>query len=379
MEHIAIDLGKKESQICRRDEHGKILNEKRVATKDLGAYLKPLAKARVILETSSESFDVADEVLALGHEVRVVPSILAPSLGVGARQIKTDRRDAQILSKASVQLEDLGSVHIPSKESRERKAICGMREALVSARTELVNNVRGYFRTRRILLPEGPAANFAKRVRKRFETEANGMPMAVERSLVCIETLSEQIKAADKELSLIAEGDKTCTLLMTMPGVGPATSVRFAAAIDDVRRFTNGHRMESYLGLTPGENSSSEKKRITSITKAGPTKVRWLLGQAAWCLWRTRPNDPLVIWANEVAKRRGKNIAVVGLARRMAGVLRAMWREGKPYDPLRSMPAPVRLPPPVEAKRQAGRKAAVLAKAIQKSKAVPKGKVAARA
>ena len=362
MEHIAIDLGTVQSQICRRSERGEILEEVRVPTRELENYLKGRAKARVIVETCSEAFNVADEVMTLGHEIRVVPSRLAPSLGVGSHGIKTDRRDAQKLSEASVRM-DLGSVHIPSKENRERKAVCALRDALVKARTQLVNSARGYLRTRRILLPSGKVSSFPGRVRKRTAAEPQGMPMALERQLAVIEALNKQIAAADEELTQMAEQDATCQLLMTMPGVGPLTSILFAATIDDLKRFPNGHRMESYLGLTPGENSSSMRKQSTSITKAGPTRLRWVLGQAAWSLWRTRPNDPLVRWANEVAKRRGKKVAVVALERRMAGVLRAMWRDSKPYDAAMAVPAPVRLPPEVEAKRAAGMKATALAKA----------------
>jgi transposase len=67
---------------------------------------------------------------------------------------------------------------------------------------------------------------------------------------------------------------------MTVPGVGPSTSVRFVAALDEISRCRGAHTVESYLGLVPGEDSSAERKRRTSITKAGPTELRWCLVQA---------------------------------------------------------------------------------------------------
>lgn len=82
--------------------------------------------------------------------------------------------------------------------------------------------------------------------------------------------------------------------IMSVPGVGPVTSVRFAAAVDDITRFASAHAVESFLGLTPGENSSSERKPRTGITKAGPAAARGALVQAAWNLRRTRPLDPSV-------------------------------------------------------------------------------------
>lgn len=120
---------------------------------------------------------------------------------------------------------------------------------------------------------------------------------------------------------------------MSVPGVGPVTSMRFVAAIDDVSRFPTAHAVESYLGLTPGEHSSSERRQRTGIAKAGPAAVRAALVQAAWNLRRTRPLDPISVWATAIGQRRGKFIATVAVARKLAGVLFALWRDGSRYAP----------------------------------------------
>jgi transposase len=95
---------------------------------------------------SAAAFKIADAAIAAGHQVRVVPGTLVRLLGVGERGVKTDRRDAQQLSRASWQT-DIPSVHIPSKLAREQKSICGARDVLVGTRTKLINNVRGWMRT----------------------------------------------------------------------------------------------------------------------------------------------------------------------------------------------------------------------------------------
>jgi transposase len=125
MQHIAIDLGGKESQICVRTLEGQIVHEGKAATRDLGRFLKRQPESRVVLETCSEAFSVADAALALGHEVRVVPATLVRSLGVGARSMKTDVRDARVLSEVSCRI-DLPSVHVPTELARERRSMCGM-------------------------------------------------------------------------------------------------------------------------------------------------------------------------------------------------------------------------------------------------------------
>jgi transposase len=159
------------------------------------------------------------------------------------------------------------------------------------------------------------------------------VPDYVERQLKAMEALNQLISEADDQVEAIAKGDSTCRLLMSMPGVGPVTAVRFAAAVDDPHRFPSAHELESYLGVTPGEDSSSQRKRLTSITKAGPKAVRWTLVQAAWVARRCRKSDPMVAWALEVEARRGAPIAIIALARKMAGILWAMWKTGSKYDP----------------------------------------------
>lgn len=301
-----------------------------MATRALGPWLAKRPPGRVVVETCAESFGVADAALAAGHEVRVVPATLVRSLGVGSRRTKTDRRDARILSEVSCRI-DLPSVHVPTAASRGRKSLCGMREGLVHARTALINTVRGWARTQGLAIRSGGAETFPARVLELPEAGVQ-LPPYVLRQLEAIEELSEHIADADGDVASAAQADPVCERLMSVPGVGPVTSLRFVAAVDSHDRFAHAHDLEAYLGLTPGENSSSERTQRTGLTKAGPPAVRWALVQAAWSARRTRPNDPMVLWAAEVEKRRGKRVAVVALARKMAGVLYALWRDGSRYD-----------------------------------------------
>lgn len=330
MEHVAIDLGGKESQICIRASSGEIVEERRCATERLGAYLKKRPKSRVILETTAEAFWIADGARALGHEVVVVPGTLVKSLGVGSRGVKTDQRDAQKLSEVSCRIE-LPGVHIPSLQSRERKQWCAARESLVRARTLLVNSVRGTLRQRVSRIRSGGTETFAKRARKKLLESVDGLSCWTESQLVAIETLTEQIRQLDKELAQLAEDDEVCRRLMTVPGVGPVTALRFASTLDEVNRFGDASQVQSYLGLTPGEHSSSSRVRRTGLTKAGCRQVRWVLTQASWCLMRCRPNDPIVLWAKQIEERRGKKVALSALCRKLSGVLYAMWRDGTDY------------------------------------------------
>jgi transposase len=313
MEHVAIDLGGRESQVCSRASGGAIVFETRVPTLQLGKLLANRPLSRVVIETCAEAFSVADYARLLGHEVRVVPAILVRALGVGARGIKTDVRDARTLSEVSTRV-DLPSVHVPSCESRERKSLCGMRDALVSSRTQQINTVRGWMRGQMIRVRTGKAETFPSRVREALSKRP--MPSYVDRQLRSIDELTSHILEADKELEALAKTDPTCPRLMSVPGVGPVTAIRFVAALDQIDRFASVAQLQSYLGLTPGENSSSDRTRRTGITKAGPAQLRASLVQAAWAARRTRGNHPMLTWVAEVEKRRGKHVAIVALVPR---------------------------------------------------------------
>jgi transposase len=333
VEHIAIDLGGRESQICVRNDKGEILEEKRHLTARLGPYLaKRKPGARVLLESSAEAFAVADLARQHGHQPHVVPSALVRALGIGDRGLKNDKRDARKLSEMDCRME-VPSIHIPSAASRDRQARVTARQALVGVRTKLVNTVRSFFRTMAQPPVKATPNTLAKNVREQLVKSPEGVPDYIEMLLAALETLNEQIAHADEALKELAREDPVCKLLQTMPGIGPVTSICFASAIDEIGRFESASKLTSYLGLTPGEDTTGFKTKRTSMTKAGSGRTRWTLNQAAWTLVRTRPDDPLVQWFQSVAGRRGRKIAICALGRKMAGVLYAMWRDQQPYDP----------------------------------------------
>jgi transposase len=334
MQHLAIDLGGRESVFCVRNQDGSIAEEGRVPTHCLDTFLAKRPPSRVILETCAEAFSVADSAIAAGHDTRVVPSKLVRALGVGDRRLKNDQRDAGALSAASCRSE-LPSVHIRSAASRELQALFRMREELVECRTKLINGVRGWMRTRLMRVNPGNPCTFTRRVRAACLATPHGVPNYLERNLVLIEQLTTQIRGADLEVKTRATESETCQRLKTVPCVGNLTAIRFLSVIDDVERFKSAHRVESYLGITPGENSSSGRKQRLSITKAGPGDMRGLLLQAAWSAWRTRPRDPMVEWARRLEARRGRKIALVALSRKITGAMYAVWRDGTTYNPER--------------------------------------------
>jgi transposase len=285
MEHVAIDLGGRQSQICVRGADGTIVEERRCATDELGSYLSRRPASCVVLEMCAEAFHVTDLAKAAGHQVRVVPAMWHGRWALGHAESKTT---ARMRSWSSTRIE-LPSVHVPSLASRELRAQSTSREALIRTHTLLVNSTRGWMRTRGLRIRSGSVETLPARTRA-----AAPLPAHIETILVVIETLNQQIAHADRELKKVAKEHSACRVMMTMPGVGPVTAVRLTAAIDEVSRFGSAAKVQAYLGLVPGEHSSSEQQRRTGITKAGPPAVRRTLLQAAWSLRLRRPREPVV-------------------------------------------------------------------------------------
>lgn len=118
------------------------------------------------------------------------------------------------------------------------------------------------------------------------------------------------------------------------------------AAIDDVERFESAKQVRSYFGLVPREFSSGEKQARGRISKAGNKRIRSLLVEVAWgiiCRKSGAATAELRAWAMKIARRRGRKIAAVALARKLAGILYAMLRDGRPYCPQPARPSDGRM------------------------------------
>jgi transposase len=155
-----------------------------------------------------------------------------------------------------------------------------------------------------------------------------------------IDILDDELATADAQFEELVETDPMVKRLTTLPGIGPITASAFVAALDTVSRFERAGQVTSYLGLVPQEYSSGEKQRRGRIVRSAHPHLQSLLVQAAWRMWRVEDprTEHLRTWAHAVARRRGKKVATVALARRLARTLFAMWRDQADYQPERLRP-----------------------------------------
>jgi transposase len=154
----------------------------------------------------------------------------------------------------------------------------------------------------------------------------DGLPLAIELLLETFQHLTEQIQQLDQQIVAVAEQDAVCQRLMGVPGVGPQVSLAFVTHLDEAHRFGSADQLSSYLALVPGEATTGGKITRTRTIKAGPKYLNALLVlvQAAWPMWRSRPRDPVVVWARAIAAKRGNCMAIVALARKIAEMMWSM-------------------------------------------------------
>jgi len=342
MDTIGLDLHKRESQLCIISEDGSI-SERRIVTsrERFTAVLGNCSRARVLLEASTESEWVAQHLESLGHEVIVADPNYAPMYATRARRVKTDKRDARALADA-LRLGAYRVAHRVSPERRHVRAELAVREALVRTRTRYVSLAKALVRRDGLRVAGSESHLVAKRISALELSDSLAselMPL-----FAVLAPINDQIAAADRRIGLLTDSDPDVALLATAPSIGPITASAIVSTVDDITRFHSAHQFEAFLGLVPGERSSGEKRRVGHITKSGNSRVRYLLVEAAWRILRSKGDDTAALrsWALLIAARRGKRIAVVALARRLAGIAYAMWRDGSPYNPSKlRMPRPL--------------------------------------
>lgn len=339
MEHIGIDVHKNQSQICIITSDGEVI-EKRIQTArdrfELVFGSRP--RARILIESSTESEWVARCLESLGHDVIVADPNYAPMYGQRQRRVKTDRRDARALAEACRS----GTYRVSHRTSDGRRRLrdqLAIREALVRTRTRYIALIRSLVRREGLRVRNGSTETFLDRL---AEVDlGNHLRRAIKPLVAVMRPLDKQIARMDRQVEEQVREDAQVRTLCTAPAIGPVTATSFVATLDTAERFQGAHQVESYLGLVPREKSSGERQFKGRITKAGNKRTRWLLIEAAWVLLtksKSAKAQPLQVWAQRVAARRGRRIAVVALARRLAGILFAMMRDGTEFDGKRFMP-----------------------------------------
>ena len=328
MRIVALDLGSKISYCEVKDAQ---VVERTTATSlsGLAQLLGPnTPPAKVAFEACREAWSVYDQLAEWGHEPLMLDTTRVRQLGIGQHKRKNDRIDAETMARA-LEIGRVPLAHVLSPHRRELRLQLGVRRALVGTRAEFISSIRGLARAHGKHLPTCTTEHFLEHLR---ETPLDEATRALAEPLAkMLEVLNPQIALVENKLEQLCAKEPVIKRLGTVPGVGLIVAAAFVSVIDEAKRFRRAHDVEAYLGLVPSENTSIHR-RLGAITKQGNSYVRALLVQAAHSVFRLRAADPLKRWGEAIEQRRGKRIAVVAVARRLVGILWAMWRDGSVYN-----------------------------------------------
>jgi transposase len=234
MEHIGIDVHKKETQLCILTEDGELI-ERRVRTlaDRCAEVLGGRPRARILLEASTESEWVARGLERLGHEVIVADPNFAPMYATRTRKVKTDRRDARALTEAKV-LGAYRPAHRLSAGPREVRAQLAVRDALVRPRSRSIALSRALLRQHGYVVPSGGAEAFARRV---MTLGVPGRLLSEVAPLLALRrTVNTQLAYGEAEIEHISERDPRGRRLRTAPSTGPVRAAAFVATLDEAGR-----------------------------------------------------------------------------------------------------------------------------------------------
>jgi len=331
---VGLDLGDRFSHYCKLNQEGEVVEEGRIASSEaaLRRQWESEPRQRIAMECGTHSPWVSRLLKKLGHQVIVANA--RKLRAISENESKNDRADAEMLARLAYSDPHLLSpIQHRSVERQRDLNLIHMRDALVRARTMLVNAVRGVVKSAGGRLPDCSTAYFGQHAAPALPAE---LRKATRPLLQQIMALTLQIRRMDQQIENLAERYPEIHLLRTAPGVGPVVAAAYVLTLDRTDAIRGSRGAGAFLGLRPRQDQSGDCDPQHRITKTGNIYLRMLLVQAAhYILGRFGPDSALRRWGLRLAAsggKRGKKRAIVAVARKLAVVLHCMWRSGRSYQ-----------------------------------------------
>ena len=335
---VGVDLGDKWSAYCILGLEGETLIDGQLQTTqaDVAEFFQAITSARVVIEVGTHSAWVQEIIAGCGHEVLVANPRLME--GSKRRKRKNDRIDANKLARLGrVDPQSLHPMQHRSREVRQDLVLLRARDALVAARTELINTTRGLVKSVGARLPKCASPSFSKKVQESLPVEICEALLPL---VQLVAALSDSIQGYDEKIEKLgSEKYGHAALLRQVKGVGPITALAYVLTLENPNRFAKSRDVGPYLGLVPNQEDSGDIQPQLGISKAGDTMLRRLLvGSAQYILGPFGPDTDLRRYGLRLCERGGKNAkkrAAVAVARKLAVLLHHLWVSGEVYEPLR--------------------------------------------
>ena len=331
---LGIDLGKTVCSLAGLDEFGTVVFRKRLQRHRLLDFLEGLSPCVVAMEACGGAHHIGRFCLQNGHEPRLMsPLYVRPYVKVH----KNDDRDAEAIAEAATR-PTMSFVAIKSEEQLDLQALHRARERLVSDRTRLINQGRGFLMERGIRV--GTGRHVFQKELARLTAEGNDdlshrMLMLLSDMASELDVINDRIATIDVEIKALAKADADMQRLMDIPGVGPTIATALVAAIGTGSSFGKGRDLAAWLGLVPRQITTGGKAKLIGISKHGNRYLRKLFIHGARTvlhLVRDR-TSPMTAWADGLTERAHVNVAAVAMANKMARIAWAALTKGERYRP----------------------------------------------
>jgi transposase len=331
---VGLDISLKKTAVCVLDHDGNVAWQGKVDSEP-GPLIEKLQLWRdqidlVGLEACPLSEWLHRHLMDAGFKAICVETRHAQRF-LSTRPVKTDKNDARGIAEM-MRIGHYRPVHVKSPEAQLIRTTLQARRQIVATLLQVQGSIRGLLRMHGLKVGDTHRNHFEKRVCELLE-EMPLLKVAIKPLLRVLEQLTSERKALDKRLEQAVRKDEVCLRLMTIPGVGPITSLAFRVTIDDPDRFRSSKTLGAHVGLTPRVYQSGEIDRSGHISKAGDHMLRHLLYEAASALMtRCRQPSKLRIWGVAIARRRGAKCARVAVARKLAVIMHRMWISGSRFE-----------------------------------------------
>lgn len=337
MIYIGMDLHQKTTTWFACDEIGQRVGSGKVDSNGEGwkSVTDRFGSAvQVAIETGSITWFCVEQLRSLGIEPTVVDARHFKLIAESRK--KSDRRDARTLAFALRDgTAEQCTVAVPSERGRRGRALLQARKTIVEQGTQSRNAIKGLLRgcgcTLAAALWRHPE-QLRKALSELQRVPAWMQPLLDAHYSVWIETQRQRAqldKQISDELALWPDAQH----LQTLPGFGPLVTLAVASGLDDPRRFARGRQVGSYAGLVPSVRNSGDSTRHGGITHQGRSLMRHALTQAAHSALRGHTLAACHrAWARSLDARRGRQVAVIALARRLLVIAHKMWLTGELYD-----------------------------------------------
>jgi len=332
---IAVDLAKNVFQLALANTHYHVTQTKRLTRTQLHTFFFNHPPVQVVMESCGTAHYWARTLHAMGHQVSLLP---AQHVRPYVRRNKTDANDAMAIIEAARNRE-IKAVPVKSEYQQALQSLHRLREQWKATRVARINALRGILREFGVLVPMGPRAAIAT-TRAAVDTLPTLLHASVFGILAELTDLQTRITALEKQLKQVVKDDPVIQQFMQINGIGLLSATAMRASVQSPTQFKNGRQLSAWLGITPREYSSGDKRYLGRITKKGDKYLRTLLIHGARSVMarnkiRLRDNEKLTHlqqWASQLEKRVGHNKATVALANKMVRILWATWMHQREFD-----------------------------------------------